>query len=55
MTLGKPEKMKASTDVTVWAIGRLADRIDKLKLCSHDYEEDIGNLIRRFVGLKEKL
>ena len=33
----------------------LPDLIDKLKLCSHDYEEDIGNFIRRRIGIVEKL
>jgi len=32
----------------------LPDLIDKLKTCSHEYDEDIGDFIRRYIGLEEK-
>ena len=32
----------------------LPNQIDKLKLCSHEYDEDIGNFVRRYLGIEEK-
>ncbi len=37
------------------ALKELPNQIDKLKLCSHEYDEDIGNFVRRYLGIEEKL